>query len=151
MSQAQGRLNEMVQTLKDRGCRITPQRMAVLKVLAEGEDHLSADQIYRQIKVDLPTTSLATVYKTLELLKDVGQVLELRVGEGGSRYDGVHVAPHPHLICTSCGEILDLEIDVPKEIPLRVMEETGYKIVNHRLDFYGLCQKCQATHTDNTP
>jgi Fur family peroxide stress response transcriptional regulator len=140
----------MVQTLKDRGCRMTPQRMAVLRVLAESEDHLSADQIYRQIKVDLPTTSLATVYKTLELLKDVGQVLELRVGEGGSRYDGLHVSPHPHLICTSCGEILDLEIDVPKEIPLRVMEETGYKIVNHRLDFYGLCQKCQATHTDNT-
>jgi Fur family peroxide stress response transcriptional regulator len=129
---------------------MTPQRMAVLKVLAESDNHLSADQIYRMIKVDLPTTSLATVYKTLELLKDVGQVLELRVGEGGNRYDGAHVSPHPHLICTSCSEILDLEIDVPDEVSRHVMQETGYQIVNHRLDFFGICQKCQAMHTNGT-
>ena len=140
----------MVQTLKDRGCRITPQRLAVLRVLAKSKGHPTADQIYRQIKVDLPTTSLATVYKTLELLKETGQVLELRVGEGGSRYDGAHASPHPHLICTSCGEILDLEIDVPEEVSRHVMQETGYQIVNHRLDFMGLCPACQTTHTNNT-
>ena len=151
MSQAQGRLDEMVQTLKDRGCRMTPQRMAVLKVLAASERHLSADQIYRQIKVDLPTTSLATVYKTLELLKEMGQVLELRVGAGGSRYDGAHIHPHPHLICTSCGEIRDLEVGVPEEVSRHVMQETGYQIVSHRLDFIGLCPKCQAIQTNNTP
>ena len=145
MIQAQGRLNEMVQQLKDRGCRMTPQRMAVLRVLAESKQHPSVDQIYRQIKVDLPTTSLATVYKTLELLKEMNQVLELRVGHGGSRYNGAHAHPHPHLICTSCGEILDLEIDVPEEVSHHVMQETGYQIVNHRLDFVGICPKCQAT------
>jgi Fur family peroxide stress response transcriptional regulator len=136
------RLGQMIAKLKERDCRITPQRMAVLKVLAESTGHPTVEQIYAQIQADFPTTSLATVYKTVTLLKEMGEVLELGFGDGGNRYDGNKPYPHPHLICTECGEICDLEIAALDEVPRHVMQETGYQIVSHRLDFYGICPRC---------
>jgi Fur family peroxide stress response transcriptional regulator len=88
-------------------------------------------------------TSLATVYKTVTLLKEMGEVLELGFGDGGNRYDGNNPHPHPHLVCDNCGEIVDLEVRVLSEIPAQVKEETGYEIVSHRLDFFGICPRCQ--------
>ena len=138
------RLEQMVAKLRAQDCRITPQRVAVLKVLAASDRHPTAEQIHDQIVADFPTTSLATVYKTLALLKEVGEVQELRFGSGSSRYDGVQSQAHPHLVCTTCGEIVDLEGSFVHDIPDRLSRETGYQIVSHRLDFYGICPQCQA-------
>ena len=99
----------MVAVLKKHGLRITPQRLAVLKILAKSENHPEVEWIYRSIKKDFPTTSLATVYKTIHLLKELNQVLELGFADRGSRYDGNKPYPHPHIICTSCGAIVDPE------------------------------------------
>jgi len=87
--------------------------------------------------------SLATVYKTISLLKREGEILELEFSDLGNRYDGRKPYPHPHVICTGCGKIIDpshLDLD---EITSRMMAETGFKIMTHRLDFYGLCPNCQ--------
>jgi Fur family peroxide stress response transcriptional regulator len=138
------RLEELVTKLRERDCRLTPQRMAVLKTLAASDGHPSVEQIYERIKPDFPMTSLATVYKTVTLLKEMGEVLELGFGDGGNRYDGNRPYPHPHLICTRCGAIEDLEVDALSEIPQRIARDTGYRIVSHRLDFFGLCPRCQA-------
>ena len=138
------RLKELVAKLKERNHRLTPQRLAVLKILAADEGHPSVEQIYEQIKPDFPTTSLATVYKTVTLLKEMDKVLELGFNNGGNRYDGSKPYPHPHLICTQCGAVQDLEVDVLSDIPRQVAQDTGYRIVSHRLDFFGICQKCQA-------
>jgi Fur family peroxide stress response transcriptional regulator len=142
VSEPEARLNELIAKLQERNYRITPQRRAVLKVLAASDGHPSAEQIYERIKPDFPMTSLATVYKTVTLLKEMGEVLELGFGDGGNRYDGNKPYPHPHLICTECGEICDLEIAALDEVPRHVMQETGYQIVSHRLDFYGICPRC---------
>lgn len=137
------RLEQMLERLKDNNFRITPQRYAVLKVLANSDDHPSAESIHAELVENYPTMSLATVYKTINLLKREGQVLELEFSDLGNRYDGNKPYPHPHVICTVCGKIIDpshLNLD---EITTKMMEETGFKIVTHRLDFYGVCPDCQ--------
>ena len=138
------RLKELVAKLKERNHRLTPQRLAVLKILAAGEEHPSIERIYEQIRPDFPMTSLATVYKTVTLFKEMDEVLELGFNNGSNRYDGSKPYPHPHLICTQCGAIEDLEADALRDIPRQVAQDTGYRIVSHRLDFFGICQKCQA-------
>jgi Fur family transcriptional regulator, peroxide stress response regulator len=138
------RIDRMTRKLKERGYRLTPQRLAVVRILAESREHPTAEKIYERVVADFPTTSLATVYKTLAVLKDVGEVLEIGFGEGGNRYDGAHPNPHPHLICTRCGKILDPDMEFLDGIPERVTRETGFRVADHRMDFFGLCAECQA-------
>ncbi len=137
------RLEQMVKRLKEKDHRITPQRYAVLKILAHSQSHPSAESIYEDLTVHYPTMSLATVYKTLKLLKQEEEVLELEFSELGNRYDGNKPYPHPHVICTACGDIVDPSRPDLEAITKKMMEETGYKILTHRLDFYGLCPKCK--------
>jgi len=139
------RLQELVQKIRERGGRLTPQRVAVLKVLAESQGHPSVEQIHDQIKADFPTTSLATIYKTITLLKEMGEVLELGFGDGSNRYDGNRPYPHPHLICTHCGEIRDLDVSALSGILYQLSQQEGYQVVGHRLDLYGVCPACQAS------
>jgi len=137
------RLEQMVGRLKDNDHRITPQRYAVLKALSYSKAHPSAESIYEGLVAHYPTMSLATVYKTLTLLKQKGEVLELEFSELGNRYDGNKPYPHPHVICTECGKIVDPSMFALEEITEKMMKETGFKIESHRLDFYGLCGSCQ--------
>lgn len=142
-NKSEKRLEQMIEKLKESAFRITPQRYAVLKVLAHSHDHPSAESIHAELVEHYPTMSLATVYKTINLLKREGEVLELEFSDLGNRYDGCNPSPHPHVICTHCGKILDpsqLNLD---EITQKMMAETGFKIMTHRLDFYGLCSDCQ--------
>lgn len=139
------RLDELLQRLRKAGHRLTPQRVAIVRQLLERDDHPSVEQLHRAILAEFPTTSLATVYKTIHLLKQRGEVLELGFGELGSRYDGRHPRPHPHLICTRCGSITDPpcpggELD---ELASRLARETGFSVDSHRFDLFGLCARCR--------
>jgi len=137
------RLQELTHKLKERGFRLTPQRMAVLKILAVSEGHPSVEQIYDHVRADFPMTSLGTIYKTVNLLREMGEVLELGFSDDGNRYDGNKPYPHPHLVCIKCKTIIDPEVPSLGVLPHKVAENTGYKIVSHRLDFYGICPQCQ--------
>ena len=133
----------MLSRLKENGLRLTPQRLAVLKILACSADHPTVESVYEQVKKRFPTTSLATVYKTVAVLKKMNEVLELGFSDGTNRYDGIRPFPHPHLICNGCKEILGPDLSGLKELRKEIGKETGYKILSHRLDFFGLCPKCQ--------
>ncbi len=140
---ATARLEQMIAQLKANDCRITPQRYAILNLLSMRHDHPSAETLYEELIKNYPTMSLSTVYKTLNLLKQEGEILELEFSDLGNRYDGIKPYPHPHMICTGCGKIIDpsfLDLD---EITERMMKETGFRIVSHRVDFYGICPDCQ--------
>lgn len=137
------RFNRMVAKLKDQGFRLTPQRMAVVKILTSNEEHLSAENIYERVKADFPFTSLATIYKTVTLLKHLGEVVELGFVDDSNRYDGARPYPHPHLICLQCRKILDPDISTLSELPRELAKKTGYRILNHRVDFFGICPQCQ--------
>jgi Fur family transcriptional regulator, peroxide stress response regulator len=143
MADPQKRLEQIIKALKDKGYRLTPQRLAMLKIIAESKRHPNVEQIYEQMEADFPTTSLATIYKTLTLLKEMGQVLELNFVTVGSHYDGNKPYPHPHVICTKCGQILDPESAAVAEISQEMARQTGYRITHHQLNFFGLCPRCQ--------
>jgi len=133
----------MLETLRENDFRITPQRIAVLRILALSDGHPSVERIYELVKRDFPTTSLATVYKTVTLLKDLNEVLELGFPEGSNRYDGNKPYPHPHLICTECRKIMDPDLESLEGATKELTAETGFQITSHRLDFFGICPDCQ--------
>lgn len=143
MEDPEVRFEQMLSKLREQKFRITPQRLAVLKILALSEDHPSVEEIHKQVIKDFPRTSLATVYKTITLLKKMNEVLELEFSDIGNRYDGVKPFPHPHVICTGCGAIMDPDLDLISNISNEMAKNTGYYITDHRLDFFGLCPECQ--------
>lgn len=144
MDDWQARLEELVSKLRERDYRITPQRLAILKILAVSDNHPSVEQVYEQIRREFPTTSLATVYKTIATLKEMGEVLELGFADCASRYDGKRPKPHTHLICVKCRTILDPDVKNLESVPLHVAQQAGFRLVSHRFDIYGLCPRCQS-------
>jgi len=143
MAEAKIRLDSMLKKLRERQFRITPQRIAILKILASSIEHPTVDRIYEQVKANFPTTSLATVYKTVTLLKELNEVLELGFPEGSNRYDGKRPYPHPHVMCLKCKKIVDPDLSGLRDMTHEIIKETGFKIMNHRLDFFGICPGCQ--------
>ncbi len=137
------RLEEIIVKLRDLNFRITPQRVAILGIFLNSQDHPSVEQVYAQVKADFPSTSLATVYKTVNLLKEVGEILEIGFADGGNRYDGNKPYPHPHLICTKCKKIMDPEVDLIDQITSDLEQTSGYRIVSHQIEFFGICPACQ--------
>ena len=151
MADPQVRLEEMVKKLRERQCRMTPQRVALLRLLAASEGHPSAAHLYDRLRAQFPTTSLATVYKTLSLLDEMGEVLELGFSEDDNRYDGNKPYPHPHLICIRCHEIVDLQAAAAESLTQEATERSGFRVLGHRLDVYGLCPQCQSVEPNGGP
>lgn len=137
------RFEQLKAEFRQRGYRLTPQRLALLQLLSESGDHPSAGDLHKRIQERFPTISLATVYKTLTLLEEMGEVLELGFNGDGSRYDGRKPYPHPHLVCSCCGKIVDLDMDLGQNLEREVIKRSGYRIGGYRLDFYGVCPDCQ--------
>ncbi|AMV70979.1 Fur family transcriptional regulator [Desulfuromonas carbonis] len=143
MKSPQTRLDEILTKLRQRECRITPQRIAILRALLHSDQHPSVEMVYRQVSALFPTTSLATVYKTVNLLKEIGEVLEIPISAGRNRYDGNNPSPHPHLICTRCTSVSDPAVSLLGPLQDEVAQATGYKITSHQVQLFGLCPACQ--------
>ncbi len=143
MPESDQRFQQLVSKLKAREYRMTPQRAALLRLIAESDRHPSAAHLYGQIAEQFPTTSLATVYKTLNLLKELSEVLELGFSDDDNRYDGHRPYPHPHLICVRCRKITDPDVGLVRDLAEEIGRTTGYQVLSHRLDFYGLCPECR--------
>jgi len=137
------RVSRILAKVREHDFRLTPQRLAIIRILAESKDHPSADEIYQEVRALFPTTSVATVYKTIALLKELNEVLELGFPDGSNRYDGNRPYPHPHAICTKCRKIMDPKISNVEELSEEMKKKTGYSFSFHRLDFFGLCPECQ--------
>ena len=142
MEEHKNRFEMIIQKLRDNGHKITPQRLAIVEILARSEGHPSVENIHARIKKDFPTMSLATVYRNIVLIKSLGEVLELGFPDGSNRYDGNKPYSHPHVICIRCNKIVDPELDSLDEMKKEVALETNFKILNHRLDFFGICSSC---------
>jgi Fur family peroxide stress response transcriptional regulator len=142
MPDPQTRFNELVTSLKERDYRLTPQRVELVRLIAASEGHPSAAQLYAKIKARFPTMSQATVYKTLALLKEMNQVLEINLHDD-SHYDGNRHQPHPHLICTNCNQIIDGEVSLDPEAIRKLEQLSGYTILHPQILLYGLCPDCK--------
>ena len=142
MTETQARFEELIAELKKFDYRLTPQRVELVRLIAASEGHPSALQLYEKIKAQFPTISHATVYKTLALLKEMGQVLEIDLHDD-SHYDGNDPNPHPHMICIKCSKIMDGTLDLEPRVLEELEETTGYKIIRPQLSFYGYCSDCR--------
>jgi len=142
MADHKKRFEIIVQRLRDNGQKITPQRLAIVKILAKSKGHPSVEDIHGEIKKDFPTMSLATVYRNIVLIKSLGEVLELGFPDGRNRYDGNKPYPHPHVICLKCKKVVDSNLGSLDDLKDEVAVETNFKILNHRLDFFGICSNC---------
>lgn len=121
--------------------RLTPQRRAVLEVLAAATDHPTAAEVFERVRERVPGIGPATVYRTLALLVESGQALELSLGEGAARYDG-NVARHDHLVCDGCGRALDVQVPLPAVAVRELSAATGFQITGYDLQFRGRCPDC---------
>jgi Fur family peroxide stress response transcriptional regulator len=142
-SDVKRRMDQMVSKLRRHNFRITPQRLAVIRVLAASERHPSVETVYETVRREFPTTSIATIYKTVHVLKQMNEVLELGFPDGSNRYDGNKPFPHPHVICVRCQKIIDPDLGSLKDMTAEVADETGFDILAHRLDFFGICGDCK--------
>jgi Fur family transcriptional regulator, peroxide stress response regulator len=136
------RFNQMISALKERDFRLTPQRVELVRLVAVSDGHPSASQLFAEIKRQFPTMSQATVYKTLALLKEMNQVLEIDL-HNDSHYDGNRPQPHPHLICMKCNKIIDGEVSLDQESLRSLEQASGYQILRPDITLYGLCPDCK--------
>jgi Fur family ferric uptake transcriptional regulator len=139
------------------GYRLTIPRQAILDVLSRTSKHLSAEDIYLAVHKVYPAIGLTTVYRTLELLVQMGLVFRFDFGDGRSRYElakGPNVKHHHHLVCTSCGriidysELIDEEAKLLGEIEKTLSNKYRFKIHGHQIHFLGLCDKCSPASTN---
>jgi Fur family peroxide stress response transcriptional regulator len=137
------RYETMVNKLREHNQKLTPQRLAILRILSRSEGHPSVEDINQKLRKDFPGISQATVYRTIMLIKSLGEVLELGFPDGSNRYDGNKPEPHPHVICMKCKRIIDPEVSDLGEVLRKIGEESGFKIVTYRLDLFGICPQCR--------
>ena len=142
--QVRHRVDEMRDSLSELGVSITRRRAKTLEALAATDRHPSVNELHSEVRRWYPSTSLATIYNTIELLKEVGQVLELEFSGAANRYDGRRPGSHPHLVCLSCRSIEDMSaLDSKDDSLQQISTATGYKVVRERTDYYGVCPECQ--------
>lgn len=132
---------ELAALLRDKGYKITPQRLAVYETLARENVHPTAEVLFAKVAVKYPAMSLATVYKTLEILEKLGVINAINVGEDSFRFDA-EMKDHHHVRCIKCGAVADAPAPDSSRLTRAVEAASGYKIKSHQFYFYGLCPKC---------
>ena len=128
-----------MQEIQDLG--LTRQREVVLRVIRDADSHLTANEVFTAAKNLLPSISFATVYNSLRYLKDTGHIAELKFGDGASRFDRM-THRHDHAICTSCGKLVDIEMDIPAEIVKRAAKYSKFKPESLEFTLRGKCPEC---------
>ena len=121
---------------------LTPQRGAILQVIRESENHMTASEIFEAARKRLPSISYATVYNSLKYLKEAGLVHEISFGNGASRYDR-ETERHDHAICTSCGKLVDFDLTVANDLVRTAAQKTRFLPESIHLTLRGLCPDCR--------
>jgi Fur family ferric uptake transcriptional regulator len=130
----------LARRLRDIGQRVTPQRLAILGALRPGE-HLSADEVFAAVESSLPGVNRSTVYRTLEMLRDLSLVSETDLGGGARQYERIE-GRHHHLICQGCGRQQELEDALVAPLRSTIFERYGFAAGIEHLAIFGLCGEC---------
>lgn len=150
----EARIEKIKQQLQSQGYKLTPQREATVRVLLENEeDHMSAEDVFMLVKEKAPEIGLATVYRTLELLSEMHVVEKLNFGDGVARYDlrtESNQHHHHHLICVQCGSMTEIMEDWLVPLEEKLEREYGFSVLDHRLDFQGICSRCNQVNKANS-
>jgi len=130
--------------LQQRGYRLTPQRIMVVEAVHNADKHISAEEIYAQVKTRYPYANISTVYRTLDLLEELGLVTRTDLGEGCVRYHHTEKSNHHHLICQKCGKVIDLEKSALLPLQTGLLKGYNFKADLRHLAIFGLCADCQS-------
>jgi Fe2+ or Zn2+ uptake regulation protein len=133
----------MRETLRTSGHRLTRQRRLVLKVLEESREHLDAEGLHDRAKALDPKISLATVYRTLAVLKEMGLVEEHRLGEGHAHFEATRETPHYHFTCSRCGRVIEFDAPQVMQVVRRLSRQEGVQVTSAHLILAGTCAECQ--------
>ena len=133
---------DIVRKLTEQGYRLTPQRIMIVSAIEDSDGHISAEEIYAQVIAKYPQVNISTVYRTLELLKQLGLVTETDFGEGRVRYHPVGKGHHHHLVCQECGAIIDLDETVLTPLKDILLREYEFSADLRHLAIFGRCVKC---------
>ncbi len=134
-------MDNYVQILREKGIKVTPQRLEILRFLDLHHTHPSADEIYMELKKENPALSKTTVYNTIQSLKEHGLLQSLNVDSHEARFDSV-INNHHHLLCTECGDVIDIEVECP--FTRKRMISGGHRIDEVHGYFKGVCKDCIA-------
>lgn len=137
--------------LKEKGLKVTTQRVDILEALEERPDkHLTAEEIYEIVREKNPEIGLATVYRTIQLLAELNLIDKLNLGDGFVRYeigstdDEKKTHHHHHLICLGCGNVLTFQGDLLDTLENQIQKTMGFEVVDHEVKMYGYCKSCAA-------
>jgi len=126
------------------GYRLTPQRLMILRSVEEADGHISAEEICAQVRAHYPQMNISTVYRTLELVKELGLVTEIDLGDGRARYQCMGKGRnHHHLICEKCGKIIDIENSILDPLWGDVQQRYNFKVNMKHLAIFGKCENCK--------
>ena len=139
------RSEEIVQILKSKRLRVTPQRFAVYANLLDRADHPTAEQLLHDLNQDAPISSQATIYSSLQALRDVGLIREVLLEEGVCRYDA-NVLPHHHFRCNTCGSIEDIPWEKFEQVDVRQLRP-GLQVDSYEVTVHGVCEDCHQPAT----
>lgn len=134
-------VEKLTTVLRNHGMKITPQRLMIFKVLENNTSHPSAEEVYKKVKKIYPAVSFTTIYKTLETLRDIGEVQELIIDNDRKHYDP-NIDTHHHCICTHCKKILDVFEDFSSHITLPDSLKSDYTVTSFHIAFHGVCKEC---------
>ena len=134
---------ELISRLRGQGFRLTPQRMMILSAIEDGNGHICAEEIYAKVTAKYPHVNISTVYRTLELLKKLGMVIETDLGDGRLRYHSTDKGHHHHLVCTECGAIIDIDESTLARLQDVLLNRYKFSAELKHVAIFGLCEKCQ--------
>lgn len=136
--------------LSERGYKMTPQRKEILQIFVEHSDyhHMSAEDVYKILRENDSEVGLATVYRALDLLSELGILVKVDFGDGCARYELNTADPkihrHHHLICLKCNKVIEFEEDLLEMLEAYIEKQSGFQILNHEVKFFGYCSECRA-------
>ncbi len=137
-------IEELKKIVKQKGLKYTEQREIVLNILINATDHLSAEEVYNEIKNQYKESNIgiATVYRALSFLEEVDLITSITFGTDGKKYESNAKSHHDHLICTSCGKIVEFLDDEIEKRQDRIAKKNKFKITSHSMQLYGTCETC---------
>lgn len=136
--------HKLMNDFRQHGYRLTPQREMILLAVHESKGHVSAEELYERVKAQNPCVDISTVYRTLELLKELHFVNEVNLGQGCVRYEQADGEPHHHLVCKRCGSVLEMEHEVVAPLQCQLLDQYGFRADINHIAFSGLCRACRS-------
>lgn len=140
---ANTQIEEASESLQRLGYRLTPQRMMILEAMLSSEDHVTAEDLYDQVRRRYPHISFSTVYRTLELLRDSGFITQTDLGGGRWQYHPVGKAAHHHLVCQGCGSVTEVDQAVLAGLQQDLSDHYGFDAILNHFAIFGRCRSCR--------